>query len=228
MAISAYPFDNQDTTEVQYSDLFRELQDSGVADTYGGTGFQVSGDPGGMNVFVQPGFAIARGHAVLSTSVETLVVTPAGSSSRTDRVVLRLDPTANLISLAVVEGVPGAPAPALTQTDAGIYEIPLALVTVGANVSSIAADKVKDAREFLGTRVRAWSTDTRPVTPRESQLGLNTATGRWEYHTASGWADLIPNPVENATRWNGYTLTVSTTTPPGTPTTDRIWIQPVG
>lgn len=228
MAITAYPFDNQDTTETQYSNLFRELQDSGVVDSYGGSGFQVSGDPAGMNVFIQPGFAIVRGHAVVSTAVETRAIAPAGSAQRVDRVVLRLDPVANTIDLDVVSGVPNAAAPPLVQTDTGIYEMSLALITVGANVTSIAADKVKDDRQFVGSRVRSWSTDTRPTNPRRNQLGRNETTGRWEYWNGSAWVDLIPNPVDNSTRWNGYSLTVSSTTPPGTPTADRIWIQPIG
>ncbi|MFC4089361.1 hypothetical protein [Micromonospora sp. GCM10011541] len=228
MAISAYPFDNQDTTEIQYSDLFRELQDSGVADSISGSGFQVSGDPGGMNAFVQPGFAIVRGHAVSSTAIESVPIAPAGTAQRIDRVILRLDPVANSIGLVVLQGVPNATAPALTQTATGVFEESLGVVTVGANVGSIAPDKVKDDRRFVGSRVRAWSTDTRPTGPRKSQLGLNVTTGRWEYYTGSGWADLIPATVDNSTKWNGYSLTVSSTTPSGTPTTDRIWVQPVG
>ncbi|WP_238323846.1 hypothetical protein [Salinispora pacifica] len=224
--ISAYPFDGQETTETQYSNLFRELQDSGVADTHGGAGFQVSGDPGGMNVFVQPGFAIVRGHAVVSTAVETVPVPPSGTSARTDRTILRLDPAADSITLEVLEGVPGGGLPALTQTDTGRHEISLARMPIDANVTGIAG--VVDDREFAGLRVRGWTTDTRPTAPRKPQLGFNATTGRWEYYNGSAWEGLIPNPVENSTRWHGYTLTVSTTTPSGAPTTDRIWIQPVG
>jgi hypothetical protein len=228
VAITAYPFDNQDTTEIQYSDLFRELQDSGIADAISSSSFKVSGDTGGMNAFVQPGFAILRGHAVSSTSIESVTIQPAGSAQRIDRVVLRLDPVANSIALVVLQGMPNSTAPSLTQTDTGIYEISLGLVTVGANVSSIAADKVKDDRQFVGSRVGVWTSDTRPSSARRSRLGLNITTGKWEFYTGTGWTDLIPATVDNSTRWNGYSLTVSTTTPSGTPTTDRIWIQPVG
>ena len=42
MALSSYPFDDQDTTETQYSLLFRELQDTGVVDSFGGTSFHAT------------------------------------------------------------------------------------------------------------------------------------------------------------------------------------------
>lgn len=228
MAISAFPFESQDTTETQFSQLFRELQDSGVADSFGGTGFAVSANASGMQVFVQPGFAIVRGHAVASTAVEVVPVSAAEASVRLDRVVLRLDPSANTIVPFVIEGTAGAGLPALTQTPTGIYDEPIGIVTVSPGVASISSDKAADDRRFGGLRTGIWTTATRPDTPRRSRLGLNVTTGKWEFWSGSAWTDLIPNPVENSTRWNGFTLTVSSTTPVGTPTTDRIWIQPIG
>lgn len=227
MAITAYPFDNADTSETQYSQLFRELQDSGVADSISSSGFQVSGNASAMSVSIQPGFAIVRGHAVSSTAVETRTITAAASSTRLDRVVLKLDPTENAITLEVKAGTPGGGLPALTQTDTGIYEEPLGVVTVGAGVTSIALNRVADDRRFVGSRVGCWTTDTRPTGPRRGRLGLNITTGKWEFYTGSAWSDLLPSTVDNSTRWNGYTITVSTSTPAGSPTTDRIWIQPV-
>ncbi|MDG4783243.1 hypothetical protein O7614_26640 [Micromonospora sp. WMMD961] len=226
MAITSYPFDDQDTSETQYSRLFRELQDSGVVDSITGTGFQVSADSSGMNVKVQPGYAIERGHAVSSTAVEPLTIGASTSAARIDRVVLRLDPTANGINLAVLPGTPGAGVPSLTQTDTGLYEMALARVTVDANALTIAPDKVTDERPFAGQRVGSWRTSTRPTSPRYGRLGINLDTGKWEFHNGSGWVDLIPATVDNSIRWGGFTVTVSKTTPSGTPTADRIWIQP--
>ncbi|GIF02234.1 hypothetical protein [Paractinoplanes rishiriensis] len=222
MPITSYPFDGQDTTETQYSLLFRELQDTGIADTYGGPSFQVSATGAGMTLSVQPGFAILRGHAVSSTAVETVTLPDAGTSSRQDRVVLRLDPAANSIGLAVLQG----PDIGQTQTDTGIYEMSLAIITVDANVTAIDAGKVFDERRYAGSHVGIWTTNLRPVHPRRGRLGCNTTTGRWEYWTGTAWTDLIPGTADNTTRWNGYTLTVSTSTPSGTPSPDRIWIQP--
>ncbi|MFY1688185.1 hypothetical protein [Plantactinospora sp. WMMB782] len=226
MAFISFPFDNADTTEGQYSRLFRELQDTGVVDAVTGAGFRVWADASGMLAKVDPGSAILRGHMVSSDAVETRAIGAASASERIDRIVLRLDPAANGISIEVLQGTPGDGPPALTQTDVGVYEFALARITVSPGVSNIAADKVTGERQFVGSRVRAWTTATRPASPRVSQLGLNVTTGDWEYWTGSAWANLVPNPVANSARWGGYSVTVSTTTPAGSPTTDRIWIQP--
>lgn len=227
MTISAFPFETQDTTETQFSLLFRELQDSGMADTHGGSAFAVSASAG-MVLNVQAGNAIVRGFMVSSTATETVTIGAASAQPRKDRVILRLDPTANSIVLAVLPGTPAASPvpPVLTQDSTGIYEIGLAIVDVNVGVGSIVAGNITDTREYVGGFVGAWRTSTRPTSPRMARLGYNAETSTWEFWTGTAWATLIPSTVNNATRWNGYTLNVSATTPSGTPTTDRIWIQP--
>ncbi|WP_432482602.1 tail fiber domain-containing protein [Kineococcus esterisolvens] len=190
MAITGYPFDGQDSTEDQYTLLFRELQDSGVADSYASSGFEVTADSTGMFVTVKPGFALLRGHAVRSTSVEVVDIGPASSSNRIDRVVLRLDPAQNSIVLAVVQGIPGASAPALTQTDTGVYELPLGKLTVRAGSGVIAPSDVADDRRFVGHHVGVWSTGTRPSSPRRGKIGFNVTRGTWEFWTGNEWGDI--------------------------------------
>ncbi|WP_031513719.1 tail fiber domain-containing protein [Streptomyces sp. NRRL F-5123] len=193
MTQSSYPFDGQSVSEAQFSRFFRELAShSGVADTLGGTSFAVTGDSSGMQVKVAPGFAIIRGHAIQSTAIETMAIAAASGAQRYDRVVLRLDPTANSILIAVVKGTSGAGAPALTQTDTGIYEFPLATVSVPAGAATITASQVTGEREFLGNTVGGWTTATRPQGPRTGRLGLNGSTGTWEYWDGTQWKDLAP------------------------------------
>lgn len=193
MSISSYPFDGQAVSEGQYSYLFRELAShSGVADQVGGQGFAVYGDGSGMNVKVNPGFAVVRGHAVQSTATETVTIAAASAATRYDRVVLRLDPTANSITIAVVQGTSGGGVPALTQTDTGIYEFPLATVTIPVGAATISSGNVAGEREFLGNSVGGWTTATRPKNPRTGRLGLNTSTNRWEFWDGTKWADLAP------------------------------------
>ncbi|MEU9126574.1 tail fiber domain-containing protein [Kitasatospora sp. NPDC048540] len=192
MATSSYPFDGQATTESQFSQLFRELQDSGVCASADSLDLKVSADGSGMKVFVQPGFHLVRGHAFLSTAVEVLTVAAADTTARTDRVILRLNPTTNGITLVVLKGAAGGTAPALTQTDTDIFEVSLGLVAVGANVTNIAATAVTDDRRFAGTRVGTWSTATRPATPRLGKLGYNSTTAKWEFWSGTAWADLAP------------------------------------
>ena len=192
MPLTSYPFDDQDTTETQYSQLFRELQDSGVADSHDGPGFAVTANASGLTVFVQAGFAIVRGHAVSSSDTEPVTVEPPDSATRFDRVVLRLDPVQNGIALAVVTGIPNAGPPALTQSDTAVYELPLARIQVDPGVGSIASDKVTDDRRFLGSRIGVWTSTTRPTAPRLGKLGFNVTAGRWEFWTGAVWRDLAP------------------------------------
>jgi hypothetical protein len=81
--------------------------------------------------------------------------------------------------------------PALTQTDTGVWEFPLATVTVGANVTSIAASAVQGERKFLGNTVGAWTTSTRPTANlRVGRLGYNSDTKGWEFWDGTAWKDL--------------------------------------
>ncbi|MFI7315485.1 tail fiber domain-containing protein [Streptomyces venezuelae] len=192
MAITAYPFDSQPVTETQFSYLFREMS-SGVAASSDSTAFRVSATGSTMAVTVQPGFALVRGHAIHSTAVETVTIPAADTATRTDAVVLRLDPTANTISLAVLKGAPGSPSPALTQTDSGIYELRLAWVTVPGNATAITASNVAEGRQFTRGYVGSWWNSTRPTSPRLGDLGFNRSTSAWEFWNGSAWANLAPS-----------------------------------
>jgi hypothetical protein len=189
---SSYPFDGQAVTEGQFSRLFRELQDSGVAASPDALDLRVSADASGMTVKIQPGFAIVRGCAYFSTAVETLSIAASESATRIDRIVLRLDPAENSIVLAVLKGAVGGDPLAPTQTDVDIYELPLARVTVAASATNIGAAAVTDDRNFVGGRLGNWSTDTRPSAPRTGRLGYNRTTSAWEWWNGTSWIDLAP------------------------------------
>lgn len=193
MAQSSYPFDGQATSESQYSQFFRELQDTGIAGSADSGALEVSADGSGMAVDVQPGFAIVRGHAYSSTAVETLTIEAADPTARLDTVVLRLDPAANSIVLAVLKGTPGAGAPAVTQTDTSVYELPLAVITVGSSVTSISPADVADRREYAGQRYGTWTTALRPAGPRLGHMGYNTQTAQWEFWNGVAWVALAPS-----------------------------------
>ncbi|MFF3249744.1 tail fiber domain-containing protein [Actinacidiphila glaucinigra] len=209
MTITSYPFDGQAITETDYSRLFREFQESGVADGVGGGSLYTYADGTGMTVKVSPGFAIVRGHAIYSTAIEPLTVAASNTSARVDRVVLKLDPAANSITLAVKTGTAGSSTPpALTQTDTGVYELPLATVAVGANVTSISAASVQGERRFLGNSVGGWTTNTRPDTPRVGRLGFNQSTNAWEFWNGSAWAALT-----QAVDWSTLTNKPASFTP---------------
>lgn len=225
MAISYYPFDNADTTETQYSNLMREFQESGVCDSVGGTGLQVT-LASGSNLNVAAGTGILRGFQVVSDATATVTVGAASASTRLDLVVARMDPTANTIVFAVSAGTAGsgvAPSPASSLT--GVFEIPLAVVTVPTTGSITVAD----ARWFVGMRVRVHKNATRPAanTVRLGQMAFNADTLAYEYSNGSTWVALLPTLVPQATKWgpgSGYALVVQTATPAVTANT--IWIKP--
>lgn len=149
MAQTSWPFENIDTSETQFSQWARNIGEGVIQDK--GNELSVYADGSGMNVKVRDGDYLARGHYYNNTGTETLTVTAADPSlPRIDSVVLRLDPTANSILLVVLAGAPNASpsAPALTQTDSGIYEVRLANVAVSAGAVVIAVEDVTDTRTF--------------------------------------------------------------------------------
>ena len=214
MAQSSFPFEGIDTTETQYSQLFRTFQDS-VNGTYGGTELTVAAGTG-LAVDVALGQAMVRGHFYVSTATESLSLTTADATNpRLDLVVLRLDPVANSIVLAVKDGTPaGSPtAPALVQTDAGTYEMALATVLVPA--TSGVPTTITDKRQFMGSRISLWSDDTRPTTAFP-HVGFNTTAGTFEgYDPAlASWGPI----------GGGGGVTVSATAPTSpTPENGDLW-----
>lgn len=193
MALTSYPFANQDTTENQYSLLFREFQNSGIVGNLDGPGFKVSADGSGLDVEVAPGFAIVRGHAVDNSTSFTVGLAAADASARVDLVVLRLDPTVDSIIVAVKRGTAGSSAPpALTQTPTAIYEIALAEVSVAGSALNISNANVNDRRGYSGGQVGAWKTSTRPADPRKFQFGYNDTIAAWEFWTGSAWSSIVP------------------------------------
>jgi len=191
VAIESFPFDDQDTTEDQYSLLMREFQESGVVGTYGGDVLAVS-VLSGLTVQIQSGFAIMRGHALRSTSTETKTMPASAAVALYHRVVLRLDPTANAITIEVKEGVGGGGVPALDNTaEVGVFEISLAIITVPANATELSPANVQDTREFVGGHTGAWSTVTRPLLPRIGRLGYNSTLGQWEFWSGTAWVAVV-------------------------------------
>lgn len=152
MAQTSWPFENIDTSETQFSQWARNIGE-GVK-TGALNELEVYADSSGMQVKAKSGQAMVRGHYYSSTAEEVLAITAADlSNPRIDIVVLELDPSANSITLKVIAGTPALTptTPSVTQTDAGVYQLQLAEVLVGAGVTTIAADKITDSRTYLGT-----------------------------------------------------------------------------
>lgn len=197
MAQNSFPFENADTTETQYSQLFSELQDTGVAgDTFANAGIAVSVGTG-MGLVVSAGFAMIRGFAYENTDNLTLTVDAADlANPRIDTVVLRLDPSANGITAVIKKGTPAATpaAPALTQIAGAVWEMPLADILVPTSSTALSGANLTDRRTFLGSRVGLWRTATRPANVDHGTFGLNITTGKFEWYDAqaTAWTSTIP------------------------------------
>jgi hypothetical protein len=198
MTQTSYPFDagsGATVSEAQFSQLFRRLQSSGVSGSPATTDLKPFGDSTGMQVKVPAGFAFVRGHFYKSDAQETLTISAANATNpRWDLIVLKLDPTANSVVLAVKTGTAAAsPAdPSLTQSDEGVFELPLARVVVAANATTVAAGNVTDVRRFTGLPFGRWTTDTRPASPEVGQAGYNTTLSAPEFWTGSAWSSFVP------------------------------------
>jgi len=150
MAQSSWPFESIDTNETQFSQWARNMGE-GVK-TGALNELEVFADATGMQIKVRSGQAMVRGHYYQNTAEVALTVDAADPDNpRIDTVVLELDPSANKIELKVITGVAeSSPSPEpVVQTDAGIYQIKLADIAVGAGVFTITAGNVTDQRFYL-------------------------------------------------------------------------------
>jgi hypothetical protein len=152
MVQTYFPFDSgagANVTESQWSLMAQNFLNTGVIKGKLNE-LSVYADSTGMQVKVKSGQAWMQGHLFQSGAEETLSISNANATNpRIDRVIVRIDWIANTIQLAILAGTPAASpvAPALTQNNSR-WEISLAQVYVGTNVSTIAAGNVTDERIY--------------------------------------------------------------------------------
>ena len=189
MAQTSWPFENIDTTETQFSQWAKNINE-GVKQGNGDE-LEVTADGTGMTVSVGSGQSLIRGHYYSSTATESLAISASDPTNpRIDAVVLELDPTANTILLKVLAGTPDASpvAPTLTQTDAGIYQLALAYVDVAATVLAIESGDVTDKRGFMFSGIGKWTTANRPTNPVQYETtGYNTTLNAHEFWNGTDW-----------------------------------------
>lgn len=161
------------------------------------TDLKVSANSSGMQVFVAPGRAVARGVGYYSDATQTISIPASSSQARIDRVVLRFNRSNNTVSVVVLQGTPASNpvAPSISRTIGGTWDIQLAQVTVAANSVSISAVNVLDEREFVGSPVIPCLSSTRPssTTVRRGQLIYETDTNTVQVWNGSGWVTQTPN-----------------------------------
>lgn len=121
----------------------------------------------GMAISVGYGRAWINGHWFFNDSAYTgltIATAPSGNNARIDRVVLRLDTSTAVrsVALAVKTGTAAATpaAPALTRSGS-VYELALADIYVGAGVLSITNDNITDLR--ADGNVCGWAASVTPA-----------------------------------------------------------------
>jgi len=191
MAEQSFPFENIDTTESQFSEWATNFQETGVQGSPTGTELGITVTGSDLNLTVASGQAFIRGHYYINTSDLVLAVTSAGVNTRIDIVVVELDPEANTIVTKIVSGeaVSADPvAPTLTQSATGIYQLPIATLTIPTSTVVITSGMLTDTRTFMGNRVGIWTTATRPTDPTNYQtIGYNTTIEAHESWNGSAW-----------------------------------------
>lgn len=140
-------FDRAETSDL-FRLLFSKLVSSGVLASPSDC-FQVVAAEG-LNVTVRPGFGMINGAFAHDEAENTLTLEKAPAQySRIDRIVLRCNYADRLCELVVKTGtVANNPvAPKIVQPAAGdYYELGLATVTVGANVTAVTQANITDTR----------------------------------------------------------------------------------
>lgn len=119
----------------------------------------------GMQVTVRSGVHLIRGVLYDQPGHVNLAIDAADSQPRIDTVVIEVmrpgsgDNVEGRTRLVVKKGTPAATptAPSLTQTSGGVWEHPIANVTVDPAVSSIASNKVTDRRTRCNVEIPAGS-----------------------------------------------------------------------
>lgn len=158
MAERYFPFDagaGANVLETDWARMGRRWLTSGVIQGYLNA-LAVFADNTGMQVKLPTGAAWIEGTYYENDAQMNLAITAADPTNpRTDRVVLRVDWTANTIAAVVKTGVAAASpvAPALTQNFGVTWELLLANIQVVAAAGSILAGNVTDARSFAGPTI---------------------------------------------------------------------------
>lgn len=182
MAEVSYPspaHNTRNVTDAEYEKIAARFSDDGVYGVPGSPDPVVAGT--GLQVLVKAGtFASVRGHAWDSGTTDTAlaITSNASGSTRVDWVVLRLDRSTWTVRATVLEGTPGAGSPAITQDTGttGVFDIPLALVTVLTGAASVT---VTPYTLYVGSRVRPTTALAKAGFRTTGEIDFETDTGTW-------------------------------------------------
>ena len=199
-------------TEAEYEKIAAHFSSDGLYGSPLNAARVVAG--AGLQVLVKANtYASLRGFFYNSGSTDVpLDIDPNSSgATRVDRVVLRLDRSTWLVRAAIRKGTPGAGPPALVkdQWDTGIFEIPLALVTVPNGAAAITSADIQTTPYFVGNRSRAQLSGFRDPNPFPGQINWDLDTDTYVRWNGSSWKTIIedtgwvPLAIDWTTVWQG-------------------------
>jgi hypothetical protein len=200
-------------TDIELEQLYMPFTANGVIGSPADTTVAY-GDSSGMNVKIRSGkHASIRGfHWSAGVSDVTKTITSnASGSTRIDLLVLRLDRSTWDVRAAVVVGTPGSGAPAATQNTgtSGVWELPIAQVTVVNGAATITAGNVKQVCWYCGPQSVVCTSTTRP--PATGAYGLQiyeTDTGRQYVSNGTAFVTTIVDSgwvtVPSISGWNSF------------------------
>lgn len=193
MAQQSWPYATYNAgavTDAEYETLAARFSDDGIDGDPADTAVVSAGV--GLQVVVRAGvWASLRGHGWTSGTTDVTLAISANSSgsTRIDRVVLRLDRADWTVAAVVRQGTPGAGRPSLVRTEgsSGVFEIPLADVTVPNSATSVTVTRTE---LYVGARIRPCTSSNRPTVGKHGELAFETDTGKLLVHTdlSGTWA----------------------------------------
>ncbi|MEV4335771.1 hypothetical protein [Streptomyces sp. NPDC049590] len=173
-------------TDAEYERLAARFSDDGV---YGSPlDAPVVSAGTGLSVTIRPDvYASVRGQAWYSgSSALTLpIASNASGQERRDRIVLRLDRATWTVRAAVRQGASSIPPTPVQQIgDTGIYEIPLATVSVQSGAGTVTVTR---SELYAGARCRPATSRSLNPHPLPGELAVETDTGRVRVWTGTTW-----------------------------------------
>lgn len=177
MTQNAWPFTGQTITMAQFRAWSRVTQGSRVW-----SGLSVTADTSGRNLIVTAGTATVDGCMFTSDSTMTLAV-PANTTGTTRRAyaLLTLDDSATpKIQLGVKLGPAGGGDASFTQTESGVYELPLAYADLASGAASFANSSTTQIAPVMldPTVVTATANSTGAQVSRGSSSGVVSVSAR--------------------------------------------------
>jgi hypothetical protein len=157
MAAEYFPFDSgpgSNVTEAMWNLMAKNWLGTGVIKGAINE-LQVYADSTGMQAKVKAGQAWIEGFFFQIVTESIIPISPANATNpRIDRIAIQVDWTNNNISLIAIQGAPASSPtpPALTQ-NTSIWQMSLAQIYVGANVSTIVGGNITDERVYTGQQL---------------------------------------------------------------------------